>query len=377
MTPYPSWTTCKAIGDIENFGTWTAETIIALVAGIVLVITATIAIVGGLSTNPVALAIAAAALSVAAIAASVKVYNIKEYFLHGRLACINDEVCAIGRIVSLEDDADGDQSMNLVLAPATEDHTEDEYRMMFQAANLIYPDPGVAAIHGWVHDPHSNTTWLRDEGDLQNADFGPNRLPLFHSEMEGTDLVDYLDSVFAWLIIVAAIAAVIAIVAAALLAVGPIGWIILGVLIILSLIFGSLLDTDDSLTDSVPADAPEIDGALPIEDGPVVIVNDDNTSLRRGDIIVLFGRHICDTAHHEDWGCWNEIHPVKGVLKINRPRPVDPGIDVPDPGEELYNSVAWTMESDTVVAKYCAAIRNAFDPAVASAEMTLTHKMVG
>ncbi len=381
MIPYRSWTTCKPVNDIDPFEVWTAETILALISGIILAIIALIAIFTGALANPIALAIAAGALSVAAIAASVKVYNVKEYFLHGRLVCIADKVCAIGRVFSLEDDADGDQSLNLVLAPATEDHSEDEYRQMFQSANLIYPDPGVEAVHGWDHDPHSNTKWLREAGDHQNADFAVGfqdpPLPLFHCEIEGTALVDYLDRIFAWLILVAAIAAGIAIAAAVLGALGPIGWIILGVLILLTIIFGTLLDTEDDLTDSVPAEAPEIDGALPSADGPVVIVNDDNTALRKGDIIVIMGRHVCDTAHHEDWGCWNEIHPVKGILKINRPIPVEHGIEVPDLGEELYTSVSWNQNDDTIVEKYCSAVRNAFDPSFARTEATLTHKKVG
>lgn len=374
MEPYPSWTTCKPIAGIDEFNVWSASTIFAVVAAIVAVIAFAIASLSVGLTNPVTLAIAAGALAIAATAAAVKVKALRDYFLHGRLACIADSVCALGRIFSLEDDADGDKALNLVLGPATEDHTEDEYRAMFQAEELIYPDPGVET-HGWEHDPHSNTKWLRDEGNDQQADFGENKLPLFHCEIEGTDLVDYLERIYAWLITVAIIAAAVAVAAAALAALGPIGWAILGLLILLTIIFGTLVNTDDDLTESVPADAPEIDVALPTEDGPVLIVNDDNTSLRRGDIIILFGRHICDTAHAKDWGTWNEIHPVFGILKANRPQPVDP--EVEDPAEILYSSVAQNRADDVVLAKYCGALESVFDPSSRRDEASLEHAKLG
>lgn len=116
----------------------------------------------------------------------------------------------------------------------------------------------------------------------------------------------------ALLSILPGLAALFPIIAAILLAILIIGVVIFS--IIAAFNFSSSAEEDITSTE-----VSHVGDALPGSNGPITVgVN----TISVNEAIALIGTHICDTGHHaepkpEKRGCWNELHPVKGVTKID------------------------------------------------------------
>ena len=123
--------------------------------------------------------------------------------------------------------------MNTVLAPATYDTSEPDYRAMFQPAQLVYVDPGLA-VRGFSLDP----TAVRESASPSS--FGRGALPFFHCEVEGTKLDSWTTALIAYLWTLFALATAALVLAGIVTALGPIAWVLwiaIALLILLAALF--------------------------------------------------------------------------------------------------------------------------------------------
>jgi len=123
--------------------------VLGLIFAPVMVIVAALTAAG---ITPFTLIAAGTVLMFACLFAINLIHKVRDYFFDHRLVCLGDDHCAIARVVSMEDNGDGDKSLNTILAPATESTTEAEYALMFQPAALVFNDPGLAS-RGWNLNP--------------------------------------------------------------------------------------------------------------------------------------------------------------------------------------------------------------------------------
>jgi hypothetical protein len=276
----------------------------------------------------------------------------RDYFFDKRLVCHGEDRCAIAHVITIEDNGDGDNSLNTILAPADADTTESAYMAMAQPAALVYPDPGLAS-RGWRLVPSANRP------SLEPRTFGRGNLPFFHCEIEGTFLDDWTTALLAYLWVLFGLAAAALALAAASLALGPIGWVIwiaIALFILLAILFGaSSLDEDEAGS----ARGGPIGDALPSPTGPVITDSGGN-AVSVGDFVAMFGRHVCDTGHNPD--CWNELHPLKAITKILQSEYES----VPEGGGDILD-------------KYCVALRDFLDEtgALKQSLTCLEHPRVG
>ena len=336
-------TNCCQIKDAGEppSGVQKTAAILGAVAVAVAGVVGLIAALGLAAVSPVTLAGAATALVVGAGLIISLINHIRDYFFDHRLVCLDGDRCMIGQIVALEDDADGDQSINSVLAPATGTTTLTDYKKMPQVQELMLMDPGLAS-RGWDLIP---------EGARQEADpqfFGDGNLPLFHAEIEGTYFDDWTTAMLAFLWSAIALGVAAAALAAAELIPGA-GWILAGIvalLAILGLIFGVEMAIGDQDTTSVKPDP--LGSAKPDAAGPI-ITDVTGQRLHVNDTIAIMGRHVTDTGHHTDPNhrCWNELHPIKAITKIHH--------------SEYDKVPATAQDRTTILDAYCQALHQFVD----------------
>jgi hypothetical protein len=195
-------------------------------------------------------------------------------------------------------------------------------------------------------DPKANRS-------LSPKTFGHGKLPFFHCEIEGTKLDDWTIALIAYLWTLVGLAATAFALAAAGAALGPISWAIwiaIALFIFLASLFG--LSLGDDPAGSAPA-AP-VGNAVPGPAGPI-ITDAGGNAINVGDLVAMIGYHITDSGHNP--GCWNELHPLKGIAKIT---------------QREYNSVGIAHAPDDIYDKYCAALKD-FVTNVGKISQTLTH----
>lgn len=307
------------------------------------------------AATPPTLAIAAVTLMMSCLMVINTINQARNYAFNYKLACIGENRCAIAFVHSMEMNVDGDLAINVVLAPATDQTEEKDYKNMFQAAELVYTDPGVGT-RGWNFGPHENG----------RGDFGKG-LPLLHCEIEGSYLDDWTKGLLAYLWLLFALAVAALILATTLTALGPIGWAIAGavflLLLLAALFAGHMLGDEEHLSG---AEGDPIGISTPDPSGPV-ITDVGGQSVNVGDFIVMIGRHVCDTGHHGEKGdptgrgVWDELHPVLGITKL---RPTE------------YLKIGTTHTSGDLYDKYCESLQ-AFINRTAPPVVTLEHPYIG
>jgi hypothetical protein len=237
--------------------------------------------------------------------------------------------------------------------------TVDQFKSSFQGQSLVYSDPG-AITRGWIFHP--------EEGGGVVSDKQP--IPLFHCEIKGTYLNDWLTGLIAllWSLIGVATAAIAL---AALELIPVIGWIIWAVVALIALfaaLLGIHMSGDASGRGSADPDVP-VGDQLPGANGPV-LTDAANNKVAVGDYIILTGLHVLDCGHAEDKhddgspkGTWCEIHPVRGIAKI----------DV-----SIYNTYSKATD-EQILDGYCTALKNylATDGPIATAQQPLEHPRIG
>ena len=336
-------TTCKPIADVETGIGW--MTYVGGIAAVVVAVAAAAATalaplnVAFLSGNPVTVRIAAGVAIASLLGLIATLTHIRNYFFDGRLGCIAEEECALGRVWVIEEDADGDRALNLILAPANDATTEAEYSSMWQAKQLVFHDPGVAtADSSWQHKPSAMRLGVEPTGQ------GTFKLPYFHCEIEGTFFDDWTSALLTYMWILVGYATAILALAIVGTVLGPLGWILLGavaLLLLLAALFGWLPGQDDAfITEAGP-----IGTANPGPNGPIV-TDSGGSTIAVGDFIVILGRHVVDTGH-ADKGCWNELHPVRAIAKVR---------------EADYNRVDESPDGQAAVKAFCKALSDFRDP---------------
>ena len=307
-----------------------------------------------------------AVVMIASCAAAIAMINTMiAFFFHYKLACIDGDRCAIGQVMKIELNADGDTSFNMKLAPVQAMTTPAEFQASFQGSTLVFSDPG-AASRGWVFRPESGAGFLSDQ----------QQIPLFHCEIEGSFINEWLNSILTLLYAILAMA-----VAALALAVGLfalemipiIGWII-AILQLLIALFGLILGLtaggDASSQDSADPNIP-VGKQVPGEDGPI-LTDLAGHKVAVGDFIVLTGLHILDCGHATDKnddgsskGTWCELHPVRAIAKIS---------------QRIYDDVSKAPDH-AVLDRFCAALTQFLitrsDGATATAQQPLEHETIG
>lgn len=261
-----------------------------------------IAALSAAGITPASMAIAASALQFACLFAINLLHTVRDYYLDHRLICLDGDRCALARVHTMEDNGDGDKSMNTVLAPANERTLPADYDTFFQTQSLVRMDPGLAT-RGFNLDPHA----------ARKPPFGLG-LPLFHCEIEGTWFDEITTATLAWLWTIFALAVAALVAAGLATALGPIAWAIwiaIAILIILAILLIGLFGTDD--TDEV--DAGPLGDATPSPTGPV-ITDVGGQTIHLNDFVALIGRHVCDTGHNKP--CWDELHTLTGIARIQQ-----------------------------------------------------------
>jgi hypothetical protein len=304
------------------------------IVGIVGLITApvilAIAALSAAGITPASMIIAASILQFACLFAINLLQKVRDYFFDHRLVCLDGDRCALGQVNTMEDNGDGDKSMNLVLAPATGTTTPTDYASWFQPASLVFVDPGLAT-RGFHLDPAKARKPLFGAG-----------LPLFHAEIEGTYLDTLTLAVLAWLWTIFALAVAAMIAASAALALGPFAWAIwiaLAILVILAILLSQLF----GLSDADSTDAGPVGDATPTPGGPI-ITDVGGQTINKNDYVAVIGRHVCDTGHNPP--AWDELHTVTGIAKIS---------------EREYHAVPTSHTAGDLYDQYCDALHRFVD----------------
>jgi hypothetical protein len=304
--------------------------IIGVIGLIVAPVTLALIALFGAGITPASMIIAASALQFACLFAINLLHKVREYIFDHRLICLGGERCAIGQVISIEDNGDGDKSMNTVLAPATPTTTPAAYQSWFQPSELIYRDPGLAT-RGFHLDPATARKPLFGAG-----------LPYLHAEIEGTYFDTLTLAVLAWLWTILGIAVAAMIAAGLALALGPYAWAIwiaVAILVILAILLIGLFGGSDD--DSISAGP--LGEATPSPSGPI-ITDIGGQTINTRDFVALIGRHVCDTGHNAP--CWDELHTVTGVAKIP---------------EADYRAIPTTHTAGDLYYRYCDALRGFVD----------------
>lgn len=306
--------TCKPLKD-----TWPGVPGLTYVLGVVAIIglimagiaTAMATFIAAFSFPP-AIILAGAAFIGACGAAIATLNTVRDYFYDYKLACIEPDVCVIGKAILMEYNPDGDKSIDLLLAPADEKTTLNEYEnIMWQSMKLIWPKNLKVALstRNWKLVPEANRS-------VKPLFFGNNTLPFFHCELQGTKIDDWITALIAylWGLIGLAGAAIIAVKIG--LAVPIVGWILLLALAILAFllsIFGSsAFGADDS---EASIDVDDLKDAKPNDDG-IILTDSIGNNIQNGDFLLLNGPHITDVGHNPN--CWTEIHPIMAIAKVSK-----------------------------------------------------------
>jgi len=269
----------------------------------------------------------------AAMSALMKVCD---YILSGKLVCLENDECAVGRVASFEtvddksgfDKLDNDFSINLLLAPhhlsefagGTQKTNYDSLKndttswgfddlpgkLVTEQANMPIPreskTPNEAdKAHTARYDPtfrtYPNSNYISWE-DPPTPGGKPFDVPVFHCEIEGDRAYAVCTTLGALTSPIPGLAAVCHFKILGI----PVGrWLcaiaaaILGPIVLAALGIAWAAGSDDNR---------DFDGA---------------GSLARGDAVIIRGRWRYDAGHSG----WNELHPVLSVQKISNPTVLD------------------------------------------------------
>jgi hypothetical protein len=316
------------------------------------------------AATPATLAVAAVALSIACLFAINLINKAMDVLFHYKLACIDGERCAIGQVMKIEKNPDGDTTFDMKLAPIQATTTPTEFAASFQGSTLVFSDPG-AASRGWAFKPDSGAGFL-----------GGTKLPLFHCEIEGSYLNDWLTALLAllWsLLALAAAALALAITLTAIELIPIIGWVIaviIAIIALLATLLGINMAGDPGSIGSAELEVP-VSEQSPGATGPV-LTDTANNKVAVGDFIILSGMHVLDCGHAEDKyddgspkGTWCEIHPVRAIGKTS---------------QNWYDAYS-AASNNTILDRYCEAlngfIATAKNALAATAQQPLEHPRVG
>lgn len=331
-------TTCTTITDAwDGVGAvFTGLGIVGVLAIISATIQAAIVTFSSAGWTPPSLIAAGIVLMAACVLAMAVTVRAGNYFFDHRLVCIEPSKCVIGRVILTEENEDGDRSLDLLLAPADESTTAAEYQtVLWQSRDRIFTDFVGLGTRGWHLNPKGN------RGSTNPIGFGNNELPFFHCEIEGTKIANWLTAIMAWLIalmVIAAAAIALGAIGTAIPIVGAILMIALAIFWLLALIFG--LDYGWGEGDAPSVDVDNLGDATPSDMGPVITDSTGN-SVSNGDVVIVTGAFIVDTGHNP--GCWNELHPIRGIAKMRGPKE--------------YFSVGTDSQSD-IFSRYCQALND-------------------
>ncbi len=336
-------TTCRPMSEVwTGVGGWAiAGGILAAVGAIGAAVTIALALlhVSFVTLNAVTIGIAAGVLIASLLGLIAELTHIRNYFFDGKLGCIAEEECGLGQVWIIEDNEDGDVSLNLILAPARDTTTLAEYRAMSQPARLIFHDPGVATVDpAWQHKPEAMRLGSEPTGQFTA------KLPYFHCEIEGSFFDDWSSALIAYMWVLIGFATALLAIAIAGAVSGPIGWIVVAavaLLLLLALAFGLLPGSDDEFT----TEAGPVGTATPGPGGPIV-TDSGGSTISVGDFVVVLGRHVVDTGHSGE-GCWNELHPLRAVAKVTSAE---------------YEIIADTPAGHETLGRYCQALSDFRDP---------------
>jgi hypothetical protein len=289
---------------------------------------------------------------------------------HYKLACIDGERCAFGQVMKIELNVDGDTTFDMKLAPIQATTTPAEFQGSFQGSSLVFSDPG-AASRGWVFKPESGAGFV---------DSRP--IPLFHCEIEGSYLNDWITAILAllWTLMVVLTALLaLAVTLTALELIPVIGWAIAAIAFLAAL-FAAILGIHMKFgkADSVGSTEPDV----PVSDLPPgatgpVLTDAANNKVAVNDFIVLTGLHTLDCGHAEDKnddgspkGTWCEIHPVRAIGKTDQV------------SYDNYSAATTATPPDnSLLDRYCAALTGFVashkDALTATAQQPLEHPRIG
>jgi hypothetical protein len=249
----------------------------------------------------------------AAIGALWAIEKVCNFLLGGKMICLGETPCVVGRVVELEpvghgksgfEKIDNDFSVNLLLAPHL-------------------PSADRPTIEG---DGLQGRLIAQKSPELDGLEFGgytSHGIPVLHTEFEGSRIKDFCDTAPAALAIAAAIMAT----AAVICFIPVVGWVaclfvVLGGLALAAAIVTAMI-TD--AWNNAEGGSPEHAAVQP-GDGDLHAMNPDTHE--GGDYVVMTGRWVWDGGHVHEEGTqgWTELHPAMSVHKIE--------------------TVAWTEGSD-------------------------------
>lgn len=333
--------------------------IIGLVGFLVAGILTGMSAIGLAGLTPATLAIWAVAMIASCLMVINLINKAMDVLFHYKLACIDGERCAVGKVMKIELNPDGDTTLALQLAPVEATTTVAQFKASAQGASLVYSDPGTAS-RGWVFNP--------SEGNGNVSEAQP--IPLLHCEIKGSYLNDWLSGllVLLWTLIGIATAAIAL---AATMLIPVIGWIIWAVMALIalfSILLGIHMSGGGEDQSNTQPDVPVKD-QLPGSNGPV-LTDSNNDKVAIGDYVMLSGMHVLDCGHAEDKhddgtpkGTWCEIHPVRAIAKVD---------------QAFYDNFSAGTNFD-LADRYCAGLKAAAgtDGRTATAQQPLEHRAIG
>ena len=242
-----------------------------------------------------------------------------EWWLYDRLICLGGEACAIGLLGKVEppdkktgfDKLDTDFSINLVLAPHNIQELPAGYPgnvpppPAMSDAKAYYHDKYLEAMHHAIADDPIQGNLIREQATTHDEGwdflgyfntFGGSRTistyqAYLHCEFEGGGIYQFLQMLYALLVIATA--------AAVICSIPVLGWIACGIAAVVAAIVAIA----------------GIVAALNDTGSPTVILPDGKQTDQlhpASDILFVKGDWVMDTAHEG----WNEIHPIKLCLLV-------------------------------------------------------------
>ena len=297
-----------------------------------------------------------------------------DWFFHFRLICIQDNQCAVGTIGRIEIsrdflDPDGDFNINLVLAPVA------ITSLLNASAQLALPLPPTHARYLTKFFDGSSSgqpdlPWRPDikstlsEDDVNAGEKGTTAL---HCEIEGTRMMTictatkvatFLGSVVGFLLGAAVLAACAA----------------SGVFFLLCLLLAIVVAL--LVTGVIGLAGYGIGYAAGSEGSPEDVATDpDSGTVEVGDCIAMIGDWIYDSGHDG----WHELHPVKGLLRLQRKDEQSKHAHKKD--DQSKTDPCLTM-TEARIKKICSMVRSREDPVTKQAQglaanQWLTHPRVG
>ncbi|HXN89419.1 MAG TPA: hypothetical protein VN890_08715 [Methylocella sp.] len=254
-----------------------------------------------------------------------------DWWFHYRLVCIKDDQCAVGTVGRTDisrgvGDPDLDFTINLVLAPVL----KDSLLNAAQQHSLLLPQDRPYFEFAYPDLP-LNGVDLKSTAEEGSGDPGTTAL---HCEIEGTGMKAVCAAATAG-------AVVGAIGGAAAGAAAVAGCLATGFFFVFCLIVAAIVA---ALASAAATGVGWLIGvAIGGDEGSPADVAADPQSgtVEAGDHVAIIGDWIYDNAHEG----WNELHPVKKLLKLQCPK----GTSVPGVDPEYPDSPA----SRAAIEKYC------------------------